>query len=71
MTESIELLVLCNSKTYGKEIFKCNSEFEAYKKYKELESLKGIRSIVKAKVYRKNVFNTPFIVKYEVLETII
>lgn len=67
MVESIELLVIHIDGKYGEAIYGAESEFEAFRKYKEL---KGRKKIVKAKVFTQNILDTPFIMKYEVIETI-
>lgn len=67
MKESIELLVINLDGLYGEEIHGADSEIEAYRKFK---SIKGRKTIVKAKVYSKPIMGTDFIMKYEVLEVI-
>ncbi|QAA31183.1 hypothetical protein [Clostridium manihotivorum] len=67
MNETIELLVIHIDGQYGEAIYKAENELEAYRRFK---SLKGRKKIVKAKVYYQNIMNTPFIKKYEVLETL-
>lgn len=67
MTESIEILVVENYNLFGEEVYSCNNELEAFRKYKEL---KGKRNIFRAKVWKRNLLNVPFIMKYEILETI-
>jgi len=68
--ESIEILVVLNYDMEEEGVFYCGaSEIDAYRKYKTLKG-KGKRNIFKAKVWKRNVLNTPFIMKYEILETI-
>ncbi|QAA31182.1 hypothetical protein [Clostridium manihotivorum] len=67
MIESIEILVVQNYDLDCEKVFYCgDSELEAYRKYKNLSN--GKRNIFKAKVYKRNFLNTPFIMKYEILE---
>ena len=40
MTESIELLVVENYNLFGEEVYKCDSEIQAFRKYKELKGCK-------------------------------
>ncbi|KGN02402.1 hypothetical protein Z969_05625 [Clostridium novyi A str. 4570] len=69
MTESIELLVVENYNLFGEEVYKCDSEIQAFRKYKELKGCK--KNIFRAKVFWQNLMNVPFIMKYEVLEIIV
>lgn len=70
MIESVEILVVKNTIGVGEQIFYCgDSEIEAFRKSKTLTG--GKINIYKAKVWKKELLkNIPFIMKYEVLETI-
>lgn len=71
MLESIEILVVTNYDMESEDIYYCGeSELDAYRRYKDLKGI-GKRNIFKAKVWKRNLLNTPFVMKYEILETIV
>lgn len=69
MTEEISFLVVTNHKAEGETIYYCgDSELEARRKF---NTLKGMRkNIIKANVFKQNIMQVPFIMKYDIIEII-
>lgn len=69
MLESVEILVVQNHNMDSQKVFYCgDSELEAFKIYKNLTG--GKRNIFKAKVYKTNFLDAPFIMNYEIVKVI-